>query len=184
MNYKKEEFPVDINKLIQKCEDTISILEDHFANKDCLIVNDLYIESTSNRCNDFLEKLQVTCNNKLHEKVKNENELQGLYVFGEFNKENGKIIPVYIGISRTIIRRLRQHVWGKNHNEATFAYLKARNNKKYNDDSKHEFIKLEQEEIKKYHFMVIPEKNYYDMYFMEVYIAGKLKIYWNSFKTH
>lgn len=190
MNYKEEEeekFPENMNQLIQKCEHTILEINERFASQNCLIVKDLYIGNTNNRCNDFLEKLQVTCNSKLNKKVKNKNEVQGLYVFGEFNKEYGKIIPIYIGISRTIIRRLRQHVWGKNHNEATFAYLKAKTRLGHNKgrlDLSLKELESEQGEIKNYHLMVIPEENHYDMYFMEVYIAGRLKTKWNSFKTH
>ena len=47
------------------------------------------------------------------------NELKGLYIMGQTSKN--KVIPVYVGISRTIFRRIRQHGWGKNHNECTLA---------------------------------------------------------------
>lgn len=184
MNYNKEKFPDDFNQLIQKCENTISIIEERFANKDCIVVKDLYIENKSVRQKDFLDKLQVTYNTKPDAKIKN--ELQGLYIFGEFNGD-GKIIPIYIGISRTVFRRLRQHTWGNKHNEATFAYLKAKtrlgHNKKREKIDIHE-LKLEQDDIKNYQVIVIPEQNDYDMYFMEVYLSGRLKTKWNSFKTH
>ena len=186
MNYNNEEFPEDISILIQKCEETIVNINLRFATLDCLVVKDLYIENTSNRCNDFLNKLQVTCNTKLNEKVKRKNELQGLYVFGEMN-EDGKITPIYVGISRTIFRRLRQHVWGKNHNETSFSYLKAKHFKEYKGERKdlpYELLNVEKEKIKNYRLFIIPEINHFDMYFMEVYIAGRLKTYWNSFKTH
>lgn len=187
-NNKKEEvekFPENMNQLILKCEHTMLEINERFANKDCIMVKDLYIEKTDNRCKDFLEKLQVTCNSRLHKNVKSKNELQGLYVFGELNED--KIIPIYVGISRTIFRRLRQHVWGNIHNEATLAYLKAKKrlgHKKGRLDLLPDELKLEQEEIKNYHLIVIPESNDYDMYFMEVYLAGRLKTYWNSFRTH
>lgn len=186
MNYNKEQYPSDINKLIQKCEQTILKINEHLTCKKCVIIKDLYIGDTSQRCIDFLDKLQITCNTKLHEKVKNQNELQGLYVFGELDEEN-KIIPIYVGISRTVFRRLRQHVWGNKDNEATFAYLKAKTRLDHKDKrvkmDVNEF-KLEQAKIKNYRLVVIPETKHYDLYFMEVYIAGRLKSYWNSFKTH
>lgn len=184
MNYIEEEFPDDINKLIHKCEETISIIEERFANKACMIVEDLYLENKSVRQKDFLDKLQVTYNTKPDAKIKN--ELQGLYVFGEKDK-SGQIIPIYIGISRTVFRRLRQHTWGKKHNVATFAYLKAKTrlgHKEKPEKMDIDELKLEQQEIKKYHIIVIPEPNDYDMYFMEVYLSGRLKTKWNSFKTH
>lgn len=185
MNYNDDEFPEDINQLIQKCEETILIINNRFASQDCAVVEDLYLENKSVRQKDFLDKLQVTYNTKPGAKIKN--ELQGLYIFGELNEEEGKIIPIYVGISRTVFRRLRQHVWGNKNNEATFAYLKAKTrlghkDKRLNMDVNE--LKLEQKEIKKHHIIVIPETNDYDMYFMEVYISGRLKTKWNSFKTH
>lgn len=184
MNYNKEKFPDDINQLIQKCEKIISIIEERFSNQDCIVVKDLYLENRCVRQKDFLDKLQVTYNTKPDAKIKN--ELQGLYIFGKKDKI-GQIIPIYIGISRTVFRRLRQHTWGKKHNEATFAYLKAKTrlgHDKARLDLSLKELESEQDEIKNYHLLVIPETNDYDLYFMEVYIAGSLKIYWNSFKTH
>lgn len=184
MNYNKENFPININELIQKCEKTIITINERFAKKDCLVIKDLYVENTSQRSIDFLDKLQVSINTDENDSVKN--EVKGLYIFGEQN-EKGEIKPIYIGISRTVFRRLRQHVWGNKHNEATLAYLKAKKRIDHNKgrlELAPEKLKEEQEEIKKYHLIVIPETNYYDMYFMEVYIAGRLKTLWNSFKTH
>lgn len=184
-NYKDEEFPENFNQLIEKCEKTILKINENFANPNCLMVKDLYVDDTRERKIDFLEKLAVTCNSKLHKNVKTQNELQGLYVLGELNK--GKIIPIYIGISRTVFRRLRQHVWGKKHNEASLAYLQAKIRIGHAKERLHldvsEF-ETEQRIIKDYRLVVIPETNHYDLYFMEVYIAGRLKTKWNSFKTH
>lgn len=184
-NYNQEVFPDNTNQLIAKCEETIIKINDRFASPNCILVKDLYNNNTSERTIDFLEKLAVTCNSKLHKNVKSQNELQGLYVFGEQKKD--AVIPVYIGISRTVFRRLRQHVWGKKHNEATLAYLQAKTRLGHEKERLHmdtaEFMP-EQEKIKNYKLVVIPEANHYDLYFMEVYIAGRLKTYWNSFKTH
>src|SRR5690606_15651002 len=120
-------------------------------------------------------------------KVKSYNEFKGLYVFGK--EVNNEIIPVYIGISRTVYRRLRQHGFGKLHNECTLAYLMA----------KHENTEIEratihenfQEELVKNKYKVsafkvvlIPIKSDYELYFLEVSLAGILKTKWNSFRTH
>lgn len=45
-------------------------------------------------------------------------------------------------------------------------------------------LEQEQLEIKNFRVIIIPEENDYDLYFMEVYLAGKLKTKWNSFRTH
>lgn len=186
MNYNQEPFPVDINELIQKCEAVILKIEDRFLNPECLIVKDLYQPDKGHKQKDFIQKLQVTCNNKLNSKSENNNELKGLYVFGEVN-DNGKVEPIYVGISRTVFRRLYQHTWGKMHNETSFSYLKAKhytNHKGNRSQLPLADLYLQQEKIKNYRLIVIAEPNDYDLYFMEVYIAGKLKTKWNSFKTH
>lgn len=186
MNYNNEPFPNDINELIKKCDDVIDRIQKRFSDNGCLIVKDLYDNDKGHRQKDFVKKLQVECNTKLNDKIKKDNEVKGLYVFGELY-ETGNVIPVYVGISRTIFRRLYQHTWGTKHNEASFAYLKAKSRLEHS--TKRETLALseiqsEQEKIKNYRLIVIPELNDYDLYFMEVYIAGKLKTKWNSFKTH
>lgn len=186
MNYNKEPFPNDITLLIQKCDAVILKIQESFSNTDCLTVKDLYHTDKGHKQIDFINKLQVACNNTLNKKNKKENEVKGLYVFGELNEE-GNVIPIYVGISRTVFRRLYQHTWGKKHNETSFSYLKAKHYSNY--DGKRELLSRDllieqQEKIKNYRLIVIPEKEDYDLYFMEVYIAGKLKTKWNSFKTH
>lgn len=44
--------------------------------------------------------------------------------------------------------------------------------------------KKKQQELRDYRVLIIPESNDYDLYFMEVYIAGRLKTKWNSFRTN
>ena len=178
-----ELFPADINVLIQKCENTIVLIKERFANPNCLLVKELYNIENNARQKDFITKLQINCNTKLNSEINN--ELKGIYVFSEMI--NGNIVPVYIGISRTVFRRLRQHTFGTNINSATLAHLKAKERLGLGKISE-TLIKLElqvgQEKIKNYRLVVIPEMNDYDLYFMEVYIAGKLKTKWNNFKTH
>jgi hypothetical protein len=112
----------------------------------------------------------------------------GLYIIGE--KMNGEVIPIYIGISRTVYRRLRQHGWGKEHNQCTLAYLIA-------NEEKHEskwankrslFPKTDlieaRDKVQNFRVVLYSVENDYDLYFLEVAIAGILKTKWNSFKTH
>lgn len=96
-------------------------------------------------------------------------------------------MPCYVGISGTIFRRLKQHGWYKLHNEATLAYLKASSKEKYIGERKNlEYTKIEEQQkiIRQYKVATIAEPIDFDLYFMEVYISGKLKTLWNSFKTH
>lgn len=186
MNYNQEPFPSDITELIHKCDIVIIKIQESFSSPECLIVKDLYKLDKSHKQKDFILKLQVNCNTKLNSKSKKFDEVKGLYVFGELN-EIGHIVPIYVGISRTIFRRLYQHTWGKKHNETSFSYLKAKHFSQHTGkriDLGEELLKEQQAKIKKYRLIVIPEMNDYDLYFMEVYIAGKLKTKWNSFKTH
>lgn len=186
MNYNQEHFPADISQLIQKCETVILQIQENFSIQKCIMVKDLYHSDKGHKQNNFIEKLQVVCNNKLKNTSKKEDEVKGLYVFGETN-QNGVVNPIYVGISRTVFRRLYQHAWGKLHNETSFSYLKAKHFSKHKgkrNELPESLLREQQEKIKNYRVVVIPEMNDYDLYFMEVYIAGRLKTYWNSFKTH
>ena len=185
-NNNNETFPKDINLLIKKCEDTVLYIQSKFLENECILIKDLYLESKGRKQKDFLNKLGVECNAYLNNKRKTENEVKGLYIFGELNV-NGAFEPIYIGISRTIFRRLYQHTWGKKHNEAPLAYLMAKDRISHTEDRRIlpiTELEIEQEKIKKLKLIVIPEQNDYDLYFMEVYLAGRLKTKWNSFKTH
>lgn len=186
MNYNQEEFPDDFEGLIKKCDIVIENINTHFSNPDFLSVKELYHIEKGHKQKDFLTKLQVTYNSKLGKNSNKLDELKGLYVFGEL-LENNKIVPIYVGISRTVFRRLYQHTWGTKHNETSFSYLKAKHfsgHEGLRNELPSELLKIQQEKIKDYRIIVIPEELDYDLYFMEVYIAGKLKTKWNSFKTH
>ena len=58
-------------------------------------------------------------NSLLNKKSNSKHELKGLYVLYSANNKT------YVGISRTIFRRLKQHFYGKNHNESTLVYMMA-----------------------------------------------------------
>lgn len=186
MNYRNEKFPENFELLIQKCEKTVSIVLERLNDINCILVKELYHENKGKKQINFLEKLNIECNTKLDKKYVNDNELQGLYIFGEVDN-NKNVKPVYVGISRTVFRRLYQHTWGTKHNETSLSYLKAKHFNNYRgkrQDLPKAMLREQQNKIKNYRVVVIPELNHYDLYFMEVYLAGKLKAFWNSFKTH
>ncbi len=121
-----------------------------------------------------------------------------MYVFGE---KDENIIPVYVGISRDIFKRLKQHGWGKTHNAATLAYLIADKEFRYNSNvrelgfsvvskSQRKHIENEadvpkaKELVRRFKVAIYPIENDYELYFHEVAVAGILQSKWNSFRTH
>lgn len=184
-NYKGEPYPNDIKDLIEKCEKHVDYINQNF--KSLCYNRDLYRKSNNQnaRVPDFLEILNVNCNTKLKGTEKSLNEVKGLYVFGEVKGD--VVVPVYVGISGTIFRRLYQHNHGNKHNETTLSYLMAKFEYGYNGSRKElplKMLKEQQKKIRNYKVLVISEHNDFDLYFMEVYLAGCLRTKWNSFKTH
>lgn len=107
----------------------------------------------------------------------------GLYIFIERGK------PVYVGISRTVKKRLRQHGWGKVHNHATLAFLITEHEMGYTTKKsklEYEQVKSAQERLQSCQVITIPvqDDDPFLLYFMEVYISGCLKTKWNTFRTH
>jgi hypothetical protein len=100
--------------------------------------------------------------------------------------EESKTNPVYVGISRTICRRLKQHGWGKRHNQCSFAYRQTRDENPNIDRKTIKKISLElaKNHIRNYRVWIVPIENYYDMYFLEVALAGILRTKWNIFRKH
>jgi hypothetical protein len=140
----------------------------------------------SNGIPKSFKELGYTLNSKLKKKDEKNTEIKGLYVFGECD-DTGKVIPKYVGISKTIFRRFRQHGWSKEHNKASLAYMKASQKQLHigqRKHIKHEILEDQQKIIRNYKVAVLQVDNDYDLYFMEVYFAGKWKTEWNSFKTH
>jgi len=120
--------------------------------------------------------------NKLDNKhVKN--EYKGIYAFATKSRQ-GTIDWQYIGISQTIKRRFRGHTTGKTKNDATWAYLMAKNSNKTikNPISKIEDFQLEH--IYPCYFTFVKIDNDMLLHLCEVYCVNKLKSFWNTFKTH
>lgn len=113
--------------------------------------------------------------------------IPGLYVFFERKR------PFYVGISRHVRQRIRQHVAGKGHNDASLAYLLACGGKKAacarskmmaNKRFVRAFRKA-QDRLRSMTLRVIPVRESIDRYLLEVYAAielGTLRL--NSFETH
>lgn len=178
MNYKEEPYPENLSVLLNYANEVAEKIKISLNNKDAKNVGDLYTEIKGKviRNTTVFEKLGYLPNDS--------KEFKGLYIFGE--EQNGKVIPVYIGISRTVFRRLRQHGWGKNHNQCSLAYLKTSLNSKEitRKNVINEDMLPAKAIIQNYKVVLIPIPNDYDLYFLEVALAGKFKTKWNSFRTH
>ncbi len=117
--------------------------------------------------------------------VQKQPKIQGLYVFGEITRHG--VIPKYVGISRNIIQRLRQHGWGKIHNHCTLAYLMARADhpgKKTRTAFDPGLFDQYKNCIKQYKVVIYKEDVDYNLYFYEVILAGIFQTPWNNFRTH
>lgn len=182
MNYKKEKYPENFSDLLNLADQLSSSILMNLNSSKCKKVGNLYnvINGKIIRNKKQFEELGYTPNES--------NEFKGLYIFGE--EVDSRVIPVYVGISRTIYRRLRQHAWGKRHNECTLAYLKTK--EKWLSEGKNidratitnEDMLPAKSIIQNYKMVLCPVANDYDLYFLEVVLAGKFKTKWNSFKTH
>ena len=101
--------------------------------------------------------------------------------------------PIYVGISRSIIRRLLQHVKGTTHFDASLAYRMANEGIKHNlsrsDAMQRAEIKIQFEtaktRISKMDVAFIEIKNDLEIYLFEAYCAMELDTKkWNTFATH
>lgn len=121
-------------------------------------------------------------------KLERSQGFQGCYVFIDEEKT-----PVYVGISRSVVQRLIQHVKGKTHFDASLAYRMAAYNYSH-DMSRGEAMKNDDflccfNEAKqllcsmKVAFVEINDD--LELYLFEVYCSMQLDTaQWNSFKTH
>jgi len=189
MNYKKESYPENLTDLLNHADDVAKTILVKLNNPNCKKVGDLYGVATNGKIKRIKKEFDELgyAANEPHN-IEKPNEFKGLYIFGK--EEDGSVIPVYVGISRTIFRRLRQHGWGKNHNQCSLAYLKTRHKwEKEGKKSNRSTITSDdmvtaKETIQTYKVVLWPVSEDYNLYFLEVALAGKFKTKWNSFRTH
>lgn len=101
--------------------------------------------------------------------------------------------PIYVGISQTVLRRLRQHVRGTSHFDATLAYKIAAARQPHNmkraeamtnKNFQVEFVKARQY-IRKLNVAFTEIPNPLELYLFEAFCAMKLNTSkWNTFETH
>lgn len=188
MNYKKESYPKNLTHLLNHADEVAKTILEKLNSPSCKKVSELYSANNGKikRIKKEFDELGYIANEP--DTIDNPNEFKGLYIFGK--EEKGSVIPVYIGISRTVFRRLRQHGWGKNHNQCSLAYLKTRakwekEGKKSNRSTiTSDDMGTAREVIQNYKVVLCPVSEDYNLYFLEVALAGKFKTKWNSFRTH
>ena len=114
-------------------------------------------------------------------------DFTGCYVLIE------KEFPIYVGISRSVVQRLIQHVKGRTHYDATLAYRIASENKTHglqrdvamkDPEFRNEFNRAK-DYLKSLYVAFIEIENDLDLYLFEVFCAMDLKtVKWNTFRTH
>jgi len=101
--------------------------------------------------------------------------------------------PLYVGISRAVLSRLRQHVRGTTHFDASLAYLMAAKSHPHQLTRSHameleEFMKhfqLSQQYLRTLRVAFIEIENPLELYVFEAYAAMALETkVWNTFATH
>jgi hypothetical protein len=101
--------------------------------------------------------------------------------------------PFYVGISRSVISRLRQHGTGKTHSDASLAYSMARkkvlHQKTRNEAMKntqfHEAFHEAQQLLHDSSVAFVEISNPLELYLFEAYCAVELDTCeWNTFRTH
>lgn len=118
-------------------------------------------------------------------------DFSGCYVLVDKGK------PIYVGISRGVIGRLRQHVFGKTHFDASLCFKIAlekhsdraitqltRDNAMLDTEFGVSFAEA-QDYLRSVKVAFIEVKNPLELYIFEAYCAVELDTHqWNSFETH
>ncbi len=184
MNFKNEVIP-NINELISKIKKSYE--QDKHKRK--YTFQELFIKTDKGYAFNNAIKSEIELNSMLNKSSKKDNELSGLYIL--YDKNN---TPMYVGISRTIFRRMRQHFLSESSNQASLVYLIAR--EKYKKKNINNIVQKKdfpfnkyREEIQKemrkdWRILFIPETDNFVIYMKEIYIACYEKTYWNTFETH
>ena len=101
--------------------------------------------------------------------------------------------PFYVGISRRVLQRLRQHVQGTNHNDASLAYKMAyektgpaiTREKAMADPTFREAFDRARQLLRGCKVAVVIIENPLELYVFEAYCAMELDTCeWNTFRTH
>ena len=116
-----------------------------------------------------------------------EADFKGCYVFLQRTQ------PIYVGISRTVLARVRQHLLGTTHFDASLAYLMAQRrvpnrgsrDQAMADPSFLDAFAAEQQSLRACSVAAVNIENAVERYMFEVYAAMELGTGdWNTLETH
>ncbi len=119
--------------------------------------------------------------------IAREGDFSGCYVFIENSK------PIYVGISRRVLARLRQHFTGKTHFDASLVYAiaqkraptKGKRSAVMNDPNFKKAFKSAQSRLCSVHVSFVEIENPLELYLFEAFAAIELGTHeWNTFRTH
>ena len=113
-------------------------------------------------------------------------DFRGCYVFVDGTR------PFYVGISKKVIERVRQHLRGRTHFEATLAYrmaergtAKRTRDVNMSDPAFSERFERQKKHLARSQVAFVEVSNPLELYLFEVYAAMALGTgLWNSFETH
>lgn len=189
MNFKKHTYPTDTTELSEMCKNIATDFDIQLKSGTGIMLNDVY-RMVGNRCTADRQSLRSLFECNSTNRKYSGKEIKGVYVLvNETNK------PYYVGISQTIIRRLKQHVFGKSHNHATLTYLIAKHDYQNVEDKVYIGARSDlqyftkhregiQEKLRNSRVLIKEIDNNFVMHAAEVYLACHYKCYWNCFETH
>lgn len=183
-NYKNEPFPANLESLVKKIDLKCSAV---FRLEKSFSVSDMYTQvDGSNKI--LLNKQFKAHNQRLF--LNGRSDVKGLYLFCD---PEGS--PFYVGISQTILRRIKQHFFGSENNQASLVYLMAL--EEYKRQKGRPFKGLR----KKFPFdkygipkqkalrettkiTIVPIEDNFELYISEAYYSCYYTTKWNTFETH
>ena len=124
---------------------------------------------------------------ELVRQLNGERDFPGCYVFLRAGR------PVYVGISRKVRARIRQHIRGRSHYEATLAYRMAcrdlrRVGRRAENMKSPAFLRrfnLAKQDLAKHRVACVVIRNALELHIFEAYAAMALDTAkWNTFETH
>lgn len=119
--------------------------------------------------------------------IAREGDFSGCYVLLD------RTTPIYVGISRSVLARLRQHFLGKTHVDASLAYAMAQRHTPTRGQRSHAMAQpafqqafaAAQAYLRQLSVAFVEIDNPLELYLFEAYAAMELATHqWNTFRTH
>jgi excinuclease UvrABC nuclease subunit len=129
---------------------------------------------------DYFEKVKIACVQSQLDLLKSPTDkIQGVYIFSKNNQ------PIYIGISRDVLDRVKQHFYGKTHFSASLAYRITK--EEFGHDGARKDLDFSESQLNmqtQFKINVVPVADPYELYWLEVTLAGMFGTKYNEFETH